>query len=122
MNEELFAIFASVINALLLAALPVLAGVALGAAYAWGRKTWAEFQSMRPDVAYQLAMYARIAVEAAEQAGAAKLIQNKKAYAIEVTQTWLEQIGLRGVDAALIAAEIERQVRQMNLELYAPKG
>ena len=111
--SELNPIFVSVVNAVLLAALPVLAVAVIGAVWSWGRAQWAQFRAMQPDVAEVLARYARIAVEAAEQAGAAKLIKNKKNYAIEITAGWLAQNGWSGIQVDLIAAEIERQVREM---------
>lgn len=106
----------SVLNALLMAVLPALAVALTGAAVTWARKTWAEFKAQEPKLADQVAFYVRIAVEAAEQAGAAKLIADKKTYALNIAQTWLEKNGLGGVDASLIAAEIERQVRAMKQE------
>jgi hypothetical protein len=57
----------------------------------------------------QVEIYARIAVEAAQQAGIAKIVDDKKQYAVEITQGWLDQAGLQGVNARLIAAEVERQ-------------
>ena len=102
-----------VLNAVLMAALPALAVSLTGAVIAWARKTWAEFKRTEPGIADQVAFYARIAVEAAEQAGAAKLVEDKKRYALDIAQRWLEQNGLGDIDVELIAAEIERQVRAM---------
>ncbi len=112
--NEFVPILVAALNAVLVVALPALVVVLTGAAYAYLRKTWAEFKEKQPVLAIQLASYARIAVEAAEQAGAAKLIEDKKKYAVEIVSRWLEQVGLQGIDIALIEAEIERQVRKIN--------
>lgn len=103
-------ILTGVLNAILMAALPALAVAACGALAVWARKVWAELKASQPDVADIVARYARIAVEAAEQAGAAKLIDDRKAYAIHVIYAWLEEVGLQGINVELIEAEIERQV------------
>jgi hypothetical protein len=109
-----------VLNAVLMAALPALAVSLTGAVIAWARKTWAEFKRTEPKLSDQVAFYVRIAVEAAEQAGAAKLVEDKKRYALDIAQRWLKQNGLGDIDVELIAAEIERQVRDMKrLEAYA---
>ncbi len=115
MNTEYLDILASVLNAVLMAALPALAVTLVGMGAAWARKTWAEFRAREPKLADQVAFYARIAVEAAEQAGAAKLVSDKKTYALMIAQIWLEKNGLGGVDTDLIAAEIERQVGMLKL-------
>ena len=111
--NEFQEIGASVLNVILLAALPALAVAITGAVTAWARKTWAEFKSNEPTLAGQVAFYAQIAVEAAEQAGAAKLVSDKKTYALRIAQAWLEKNNLGHVDALLISAEIERQIFAM---------
>ncbi len=111
--NELSPILVSIVNSLLLAALPVLVGAIVNALLAWGRVQWANLKASQPLVADQVAFYVRIAVEAAQQAGIAKLITDKKAYALDITLRWLSQNGLDGIDIELIEAEIERQVRDM---------
>ncbi len=112
---EISPIVVSVINAILMAALPALVVVLIAAVVGWTRKEWALFKAAQPGLADQLAMYAKIAVEAAEQAGLAELVTDKKAYALEIATRWLAQKGLEGIDVELIEAEIERQVREMKL-------
>jgi type II secretory pathway component PulK len=112
--NELSPILISVVNAVLFVALPVLVVGVVAAIGAYARRQWEMFRTMRPDLASQLAMYARIAVEAAEQAGLAKLIEDKKQYAIEIVIRWLGTVGLNGIDVELIEAEIERQVRELH--------
>jgi hypothetical protein len=81
----------------------------------FARKQWSLFKATQPTLADQLSFYAKIAVEAAEQAGLAKIVTDKKEYAIDIVIRWLDANGLNGVDVELIAAEIERQVREMQL-------
>ena len=118
--NEFTPIFTSVINAILFTALPLLVIALIVAVTAWSRKEWALFKSSQPSLADQLSAYAKIAVEAAEQAGLAKLIADKKEYAVKIVIYWLSQVGLNGIDVRLIEAEIERQVREMHLN--AQKG
>lgn len=103
----------AVVNAVLFALLPVLVVALIAALVGFTRKQWALFKASQPVLAEQLALYARIAVQASEQAGLAGLIDSKKQYALEITSRWLSQNGITGIDVELIKAEIERQVREM---------
>jgi hypothetical protein len=114
MNIEISTIVVNVINAILMIALPTLVVAVIAAVVGWTRKEWALFKAAQPGLADQLAMYVKIAVEAAEQAGLAQLVSDKKAYALEIATRWLAQKRLNGIDVELIEAEIERQVREMN--------
>ena len=121
--QDYMTVIASVVNSVLVVLLPVIVVAVIGVLYAYARKVWAQIESARPELAQQLAMYARIAVEAAEQAGLAKLIDDKKTYATEIVVRWLETKGLGWVDIPLIEAEIERQVGEMNrLKDVSPIG
>lgn len=122
--NEISPVLIAVGNAILMAALPVLVVTMIAAIGGWARKEWALFKAAQPTISDQLAMYARIAVEAAEQAGLAKLIASKKEYAIEIVVRLLSQVGLNGIDVELIEAEIERQVGKMNFQksLLSNKG
>jgi hypothetical protein len=71
---------------------------------------WSEFKFNAPDAANSLERAAEMAVRAAEQAGAANIIDDKKAYALEVAEKWLALRGLR-IDLDLIAAAIEAAVK-----------
>ena len=97
------------IQNLLLAFLPILASLAAGALFAWLRKTWAEFKAAKPDVAWILEQAAAMAVQAAEQAGAAGFIKDKKEYALGIAQLYLDSKGLK-IDLALLDAAIEAAV------------
>ena len=120
--NEISPILVSVLNSLLLAALPVLSVAIVGALFTWGRVQWANLKASQPLVADQVAFYVRIAVEAAQQAGIAKLVTDKKAYALDIASRWLSQNGLDGIDVELIEAEIERQVRDMKSAASAVTG
>lgn len=97
------------IENLLIAFLPVLASLAVGALYAWARKTWAQFKEHSPDIAYILEEAASMAVMAAEQAGAAGYITEKKEYALGIAQAFLNAKGIK-IDLALLDAAIEAAV------------
>lgn len=111
--NEVSPILASSLNAVLLVALPLFFAACITALLTWTRRQWEEFKSQQPNAAQELAYYARIAVEAAEQAGAGNVIDSKKKYAMKILSSWLQQVGLGGIDTALLEAEIERQVREM---------
>lgn len=113
--NEFFPIGISVLNAILMAALPALVVALIAAVVGFARKEWALFKAAQPGLAEKVAFYTRIAVQAAEQAGLAGLVKDKKEYAINIVILWMAQIGLNGIDVELIAAEVERQVREMNL-------
>lgn len=97
------------IQNVLLAFLPVIASLAAGALYAWLRKTWAQFKNEKPDIAWILEQAAAMAVQAAEQAGAAGFIKDKKEYALGIAQLYLDSKGLK-IDLALLDAAIEAAV------------
>ena len=113
MNEILSAMLQSVLSYLL----PVLAVALTGFLVAKIKEAWARAKVWNPDVTELLENAAKFAVTAAEQAGAAKLIDDKKTYAFEVAEEWL---GLHGViididmiDAAIEAA-VYKQFKQPN--------
>ena len=74
----------------------------------WTRKTWAEHKKvMNPDVAEEVERYARAAVQFAAQAFTDKA--ERKKYALQYAQKWLNNVNLGWVDIMLIDAEVERQ-------------
>ena len=97
------------IENILLAFLPVLASLAAGALFAWLRKTWAQFKAEKPDVAWILEQAASMAVAAAEQAGAAGYITDKKNYALDMAQAYLDAQGIK-INLDLLDAAIEAAV------------
>ena len=97
-----------IVGAIVVAVLGVLARQLVG--------IWAELKSTQPEKARVIEQGADLAVHAAEQIGAVKLLeqgyQNKRAYALAIAQKFLDEHGLKGVSADLILAAIERAVLQ----------
>ena len=102
-------VFSAVLQKLLEVFLPILA-VALVGFLAAKIKYWlAESKAWNPKITSLLEEAAVFAVTAAEQAGAAKLIEDKKTYAFDVAERWLELRGVH-IDLDLIDAAIESAV------------
>jgi len=102
-------ILSAVLQGLLEFLLPIVAVAIISALVSWAKLLWAKAQSWNPDTTDLLEEAAKIAVTAAEQAGAAKLINDKKVYAMDVAEKWLEQHGVH-LDFELIDAAIEAAV------------
>lgn len=96
------------LNLFLQAVLPVLAAALAGWLYSQARLAWQKFQNARPDTADAIQLAAEIAVRAAEQANLGGLIDDKKHYALQFAQRWLElkkiPIDLEALDGAIEAA------------------
>jgi hypothetical protein len=73
------------------------------------KKYWAQFQALKPDVAALVEQFAKIAVSAAEQMGAAGIVEDKKEYAIHAVELWLAEKGI-AIDVALIESAVEAEV------------
>lgn len=102
-------VLSSVLQAVLIAVLPpvvVVGLVWLRAQTAW---LWAKVREWNPSVADILEEGAEFAVKAAEQAHIGKLVEDRKAYAIEIAEKWLELKGIT-VDLDLLDAAIEKAV------------
>ena len=107
---------------LLIYFLPILASALLAYLYAQFRLAWAKFKAIKPDVAWMLEQAAAMAVKAAEQAGAAGYIHDKKLYALMVASKWLKANGVP-LDMDLIDAAIEAAVfEELNRERKLPAG
>jgi len=108
------------ITAFSLALIPIVVPVVI----AWVKlilaKATAALESWNPSFAQVLEDGAKLAVTAAEQSGIADLIQDKKAYAVEVLQMYLEAHGCPNIDIDLIAAAIEAAVNDAAFEHVAP--
>jgi len=102
-------VLSAVLQKLLEYFLPILV-VALVGFLAAKIKYWlAEAKSWNPKITSLLEQAAVFAVMAAEQAGAAKLIKDKKVYAFDIAERWLELRGVH-IDLDLIDAAIEAAV------------
>ena len=102
-------ILSAVLQSLLQYFLPILAVALVGFLVAKIKYFLAESKAWNPKITSLLEEAAKFAVMAAEQAGAAKLISDKKVYAMDVAEKWLEQHGVH-LDFELIDAAIEAAV------------
>jgi hypothetical protein len=89
--------------------LPVLAVALVGLIIAKIKLAIIQMRSWNPKVTDLLEQAVKFAVTAAEQAGAAELIKDKKVYAFEIAERWLELRGIK-IDLDLIDAAIESAV------------
>lgn len=112
---EWMPILSKVIEAVLVVLLPPLIVAAVGFLWAKAKELWAKAKAWNPTITEYLEQAAEFAVIAAEQAGAADLIKNKKEYAIKIAEEWLRARNL-SIDIKLIDAAIEKAV----LELFHP--
>jgi hypothetical protein len=118
-NQEITAmennvILSAVLQGLLEFLLPIAVVAIISAIVSWARLLWAKAKSWNPDATDLLEEAAKVAVTAAEQAGAAKLISDKKVYAMDIAERWLEQHGIH-LDIELIDAAVEAAVyKQFN--------
>jgi D-alanyl-D-alanine carboxypeptidase len=94
---------------ILLLSLPAIAGAFVAVAVAYIKKLAAQIEAEKPDVFVVLQLFAEAAVQAAEQMNIAGLIEDKKAYALEQVQKWLDEKGII-LDASLIEQAIESEV------------
>lgn len=105
---EWMPVLSKVLEAVLIAILPPLAVALLGLVLAKVRSLWIGAKEYFPTATALLEQAAKFAVDAAEQAGAAELIEDKKQYALEIAEAWLKarkvDIDLTLVDAAIEAA------------------
>ena len=114
---EWMPILSKVIEAILIAILPPLAVVLVSVVLAHAKKLWADLKQRYPSVTDLVEQAAVFAVQAAEQAGAAELIKDKKEYAIQIAEAWLVANHIT-TDIDLIDAAIEKAV----LELFNSDG
>lgn len=92
--------------------LPVLASLLAGLVIAWISKVVAEIKGKMDDrFIWVFDEAVRVAVLAAEQAELAGYIANKKAYAIDIAQRYLESRGFK-IDLALLSDRIEAAVME----------
>ncbi len=102
-------VFSAVLQKLLEVFLPILAVTIVGFLIAKIKYWLAEAKAWNPDITELLEQAVKFAVTAAEQAGASKLIEDKKTYAFDVAERWLELHGIK-IDLDLIDAAIEAAV------------
>ena len=108
-------ILSQVLQAVLIVVLPPLAVFVVKFLEAKIKVLWEEAKAWSPTITQLIEQAARFAVVAAEQAGAAKLIEDKKKYAIKIAGEWLLEHGV-DVNLDLVSAAIEKAV----LEYFHP--
>ncbi|HPL81514.1 MAG TPA: phage holin, LLH family [Anaerolineaceae bacterium] len=113
---EWMPILSKVIEAVLITLLPPLVVALVGFLWSKAKEGWAKAKAWNPTITEYIEQAAEFAVIAAEQAGIAKLIEDKKQYALGVAKVWLEARNITA-DPELIAAAIEKAV----LELFHPE-
>lgn len=100
--------------------LPILAVSLVSFLIAKAKETWEKAKDWNPSVTLLLEQSVKVAVRAAEQAGAAGLIHDKRAYAFDVAEKWLKARGVT-LDIDLIYAAIEAAVYKEFNESKAEK-
>ena len=115
-------VLSKVIEAILIAILPPLVVALITFLIAKAKEVWARAKQWNPTVTDYIEKAARFAVQAAEQAGAAALIEDKKQYAIQIAEAWLVANHIT-TDIDLIDAAIEKAVLELfNSEEETPTG
>jgi len=102
-------ILSAVLQKLLEYFLPILAVALVGFLAAKIKYLLAESKAWNPKITSLLEQAVDFAVTAAEQAKAAELIKDKKVYAFDIAERWLELRGVH-IDFDLIDAAIEAAV------------
>ena len=119
---EWMPVLSKVIEAILIAILPPLAVVLVSVVLAHAKRVWGDLKRCYPSVTDLVEQAAVFAVQAAEQAGAAELIKDKKQYAIQIAEAWLVANHIT-TDIDLIAAAIEKAVLELfNSDDETPTG
>ena len=103
------AVLSAVLQSLLEFLLPILAVTIMSFLVAKAREAWARAKGWDEPVTSLLEQAVRVAVMAAEQAGAAEIISDKRAYAFSIAEEWLKARGIK-LDTDLIYAAIEAAV------------
>lgn len=120
---EWMPILSKVIEAILIAILPPLVAFLVSIGLAYAKRVWGDLKQRYPSVTELIEEAAVFAVQAAEQAGAAELIADKKQYAIQIAEAWLEANHIT-TDIDLIDAAIEKAVLELfnSDEVLEPLG
>ena len=99
-----------------LALIPVVVPLVVAKVFQLWAKGKQALTEWNPTLAYVLEAGAKMVVSAAEQAGAAQLIADKKEYAINALQKYLADHGFGKVDLVVIDAAIEDAVKKAAFE------
>jgi len=91
-------------------ALPIISGFVIAALRALVKKWLGELEASKPKLYWYLDEAAELAVAAAEKMSASEFIDEKKQYALEIMQSWLDAHGWDEVDIELLEAALEAEV------------
>ena len=91
-------------------ALPIISGFVIAALRALVKKWLGELEASKPKLYWYLDEAAELAVAAAEKMNASEFIDEKKQYALEIMQSWLDAHGWDEVDIELLEAALEAEV------------
>lgn len=94
-----------------LSLIPIVVPLMVAKAKQWLAEGKASLQAWTPTLAGALEMGAKLAVNAAEQAGAAGLLESKKEYAVDALKGYMRNYGYN-VDLHVIDAAIEAAVKE----------
>ena len=95
---------------LLVLVLPILSVFIIKALNALVKKWLAELENAKPDLHWYLSEAVDIAVRAAEQSNLSGFVDEKKEYALEVAQQYLDSAGWSEIDIVILDAAIEAEV------------
>ena len=91
-------------------ALPIIAAFLIALLRAWVKKALAEAKQAKPYLYGYLKDAVEMAVGAAEQMELAGLVNDKKEYALDTVQAFLDEHGWDEVDIGVLEAAIEAEV------------
>ena len=107
--EQILDLLSQALQSLLVALLPILVVFIIRWVKAKTDAALVELEETKPSLYYVLTTIAELAVQAAEQMKLAGFIEDKRKYAFEIAQKYLDAKGLE-VDIDLIYAAIEAAV------------
>ncbi len=108
--NEFVNLLQEVVMGLLVVALPILAGFAIRALKVWGDKVLSDLESNKPNFHWALEEAVRVAVSAAEKMNLSGFVADKKDYAMETVQRFLDKAGWEEIDLELLEAAVEAEV------------
>ena len=95
---------------LLILVLPILSAFLIKALNALVKKWLAELEASKPQLSWYLNQAVELAVSAAEKSSLSGLIKDKKLYALEIAQAFLDEHGWDEVNVSVLEAAIEAEV------------
>jgi hypothetical protein len=107
--SEVSPIVSAVLQVVLVAVLSIVAQYVTRWLKAKSAEALSAAKDYQPSILAMVESIASVAVKAAEQAGAAGLIEDKKRYAMGVASKWLDDQGII-IDLSLISAAVEAAV------------